>query len=114
MAPIFAASKDDFMSYERPTHKELAQDLLVQMMGDISEDCWFAEWMHDLEFILWDAMTTGKMSFGWGMVKERDLIRMKHLHEVAGGWWIWAEGEENRRFVTTEEWLTILVKRAAR
>jgi hypothetical protein len=101
------------MSYERPTYEELARDTLLQMMRDISEDCWFAGWLHNLEFILWDAVKTGKVSWGEGLVKERDLIRMKYLHELACGWWILVKGEEIERFVSTEEWLAVIAKRVA-
>lgn len=96
------------MSYERPTYEELARDTLLRMMQDFSEDCWCAGWLMDLEFTLWVGMKAGKMESGWDFVKERDLIRMKYLHELAGGWWIWAEGEKSERFVNTEEWLKIL------
>jgi hypothetical protein len=45
---------------------------------------------------------------------ESDLIRLKHLHEMADGWWIWADDEENRRFVSTEEWLKIYAEKMAK
>ena len=97
------------MSYEHPTHEELVKEALLRMMLDLSEDCWCAHWLHNLEFTLWEAMMTGKTSLGFG-VRDCDLARMKHLHEMAGGWWIWTGGEEENRFVTTEEWLEILAK----
>jgi len=99
------------MSYEQPTCEELAKDALVGMMRDISEDCWCAGWLNGLEFTLWDAVTTGEMEVGWGTVETRELVRMKFLHELVGGWWTWPEGESGERFVTTEEWLAILLKR---
>jgi len=104
------SADNDLMSYEQPTFEELARDMLVRMMRNISEDCWCAGWMHDLEFTLWDAMKTGNVDFGWGTVAERDLIRMRRLHELAGGWWIFAAGEGSERFVSTEEWLAIYAK----
>jgi hypothetical protein len=69
--------------------------------------------MRDLEFTLWTAVMTGNLDFGWAM-RECDLIRLKHLHEMAGGWWIWVGGEEENRFVTTEEWQTIYDEKAAK
>jgi hypothetical protein len=98
------------MSYESPTYEELARETLLRIMRGISEDCWCAGWLTDLEFTLWKAMGTGKMESGWGVVEERELLRMKFLHELTGGWWIWAGGDERERFVTTEEWLGILAK----
>ena len=78
-------------------------------MSDLSEDCWCAGWLHDLEFTLWTATMTGNKNWGFGM-RECDLLRLKHLHEMAGGWWIWDKNEPNNRFVTTEEWLAILAE----
>lgn len=98
------------MSYEHPTHEELAKDTLLRMMADFSEDNWCASWLNDLEFTLWESMMTGSRTFGWGRIEERDLVRMRSLHELAGGWWVWAEGEQGQRFVTTEDWLAILAK----
>jgi hypothetical protein len=99
------------MSYERPTHEELVREALLRMMLDLSEDCWCAHWMYGLEFTLWKAMLTGKASPGFGM-RECDLIRLKHLHEMAGGWWIWTEDEESQRFMSNEEWLKIYNEKA--
>jgi len=99
------------MSYECPTHEELVGDALLRLMSDLSEDCWCAGWMTDLEFTLWEAMRTGGRELGWGGIGDRDLARLKHLHELAGGWWIWDKGETGNRFVTTEEWLAILAER---
>ncbi len=100
------------MSYEHPTHEELVRDALLNLMHDLSEDCWFAYWMNDLEFTLWNAMMRGKTDFGFGM-EERDLIRLKSLSEVAGGWWTWPHGEDQPSFVNTEEWTTIYATHAA-
>jgi len=97
------------MSYECPTHEELVREALLRMMSDLSEDCWCAGWLHDLEFTLWTATMTGNKNWGFGM-RECDLLRLKHLHEMAGGWWIWDKNEPNNRFVTTEEWLAILAE----
>jgi hypothetical protein len=101
------------MSYEQPTYEELARETLLRMMRDISEDCWCAGWLSGLEFTLWNAVTTGKMESGWGVVEDRDLLRMKYLHELTGGWWMWTDGDGGQRFVTTEEWLRIVSEHAA-
>ena len=38
------------MSYEHPTYNELVRETLLRMMENLSEDCWCAGWLHDLEF----------------------------------------------------------------
>jgi hypothetical protein len=95
------------MSYEHPTYEELAKDTLLRMMSDFSQDYWCAGWLSGLEFTLWDAMRNGPMDSEWEQLEERDLNRMKSLHELAGGWWIWDDNEIGNRFVTTDEWLKI-------
>ncbi len=96
------------MSYEEPTYEDLAKDTLGQMMADYSEDFWCAGWLIDLEFTLWEALTDGSRQLGMGRLEEREIARMKRLHEIAGGWWAWSKNEGCERFVTTEEWLRIL------
>jgi hypothetical protein len=97
------------MSCEHPTQEELVREALLGLMRDISENCWCAHWLNGLEFTLWDAMLTGNDNLGFG-IRECELVRLKHLHDMAGGWWIWANDEEDQRFVTTEEWLEIYAK----
>ena len=101
------------MSYEQPTYQELARETLGRMMADISEDCWCSGWIQDLEFTLWDALTRGPIKFGMGKIEQRDLARIKHLHEIAGGWWVGPRSDEFSRFVTTGDWLEIVSKRPA-
>jgi hypothetical protein len=101
------------MSYEQPTYEELAKAALAQMMCDLSQDCFCAGWIHNNEYRLWTALTTGHRAYGGAEIPERDANRMRYLHELAGGWWIWPEGEDSIRFVTTEEWLTIFAKNHA-
>jgi hypothetical protein len=43
---------------------------------------------------------------------ERNLIRLKSLSELPGGWWTSPPGEEKPCFVNTEEWTTIYAKHA--
>jgi hypothetical protein len=76
------------MSYENPTYEELARETLLRMMRDMSDDCWCAGWMRDLEFTLWDIVRGGSRRFGLSMLEDRDLARMRFLHKLTGGWWI--------------------------
>ena len=99
------------MSYEHPTYEELAKDTLLRMMEDFSQDYWCAGWLSGLEFTLWDAMTNGPEDSEWEQLEERDLKRMKSLHEQVGGWWIWDDNEVGNRFVTTDEWLKIYAQK---
>ena len=66
---------------------------LYEMISDISERCYFAGWMGDIEFILWNAIENGCKSFDYGgsEVKSEELKKLKELAEKVNGWWTWAE-----------------------
>jgi hypothetical protein len=98
------------MSYEQPEPDELVREALAETMSGISEECWCAKWMRGNEFALWKAITTDNGKNGACDIPVCDLNRLRHLHKLAGGWWIWPEGEDKMRFVTTKEWLAIIAQ----
>lgn len=98
------------MSYEQPTVDEIVRDALAETMSEISESCWSAGWLNDLEYSLWKAMETGNLDYGWG-IEQRDLDRLRHLAGLAGGWWIWPKHAENKTFVAMEKWMEILARK---
>ena len=94
------------MSYQHPTPTELARNALAHTMRNISESGWRVGWTPDLEYTLWDALTISHTHYGMG-IEEVALARLRHLHEVTGGWWTWSKSEGRPNFVTTQEWLQI-------
>lgn len=83
-----------------------AARLLRIVMRDISEDCYCAGWLSDLEITLWSAVLHGPRRFGMGEITEGDIAELKRLSEKAGGWWTW-QGEaadSGEEFVTLDEW----------
>ena len=92
---------------------------LKQLMSDMSEDIWAAGWLVDLEFILWDVMTTGKHEseflsttyanekYGWSIPFEQ-IENLKQLSTLANGWWMWDDVEHHTKFVSLEKWKTIV------
>jgi hypothetical protein len=77
---------------------------LADLMSDISERCWAAGWMSDLEYALW-GIVTGKRDrhYGMGEVQDYEIARLQDLSDTAGGWIIWDQ-QDGRRFVTITEW----------
>ncbi len=71
------------------------------MMSAISERCWYAEWMMDTEYTLWQAVQRGAISWGRGAVTETDSAALKALSEEAGGWFVF---EDELTFVPLAEW----------
>ncbi len=67
-------------------------------MSDISEDTWFASWLIDLEFILWEAVQGGTSE----QFKEKDLRELAELSALVGGW------HDYKRFIPLDEWHAIV------
>lgn len=66
-------------------------------MSDISENYWFAGWLIDLEFLLWDAIQGGTRD----VIAEEDLRDLAELSALVGGW------HDYDRFIPLDEWLSI-------
>ena len=66
-------------------------------MSEISESTWFAGWLINLEFILWDAIHGGPRD----ELAEEDLRELEELSALVGGW------HDYDRFIPLDEWLSI-------
>ena len=84
---------------------------LLELMQDISEDMWFAQWYRrgneDISIMFWEAITQGRKVIGMARdLKEADIKKLKALHEKAGGWWAFVQlGELAKQvFMPTEDW----------
>lgn len=80
---------------------------LADFMEMISEECYCAGWVGDLEFTLWGIVQRGEPGeFGRGEITPNDITTLKRLSTEAGGWIQWHE-TNFRGFVSMEEWLTM-------
>jgi hypothetical protein len=63
---------------------------LSQLMSDISERCYCANWMMGTEFVLFDAVIK-KQPVVWGQDKitKKDINKLKRLSEKYGCWPYW-------------------------
>lgn len=62
------------------------QNLLANLMSEISERCYSAAWMADLEYVLWDAVTSGPRKYGHGSISEGDITALKKCSNEANCW----------------------------
>lgn len=83
------------MSYFNQTIGEA----LRARMSAISEACWCAEWMSDLEFDLWRIVTGGDRSYGQGVLTAQEVNDLLSMSVVLGGW---HDGDD---FVPMREWI---------
>jgi hypothetical protein len=73
--------------------------LLGRFMSDLSEEYWAAGWLHDLEFILWRAVQEDA-----GRFDAASVARLRYLSSKCGGWVVWHESPQYRRWVSLAEW----------
>jgi hypothetical protein len=83
--------------------QNITAKLLVKVMSAISEECWCAGWMHNLEYMLWDAV----MGRREGICSPEEIGQLKYLSEKCGGWIIWDEQAKVERFIPIQEWLRL-------
>lgn len=83
--------------------QKIAADLLRKLMSWISEEQWCAGWLHDIEYILWDAVVGRRKD----ICNPQEIEQLKYLSDKCGGWIIWDEQAKDERFVPMGEWLRL-------
>ena len=79
------------------------QRALSDFMSKISEEAWYANWMDDLEYVLWYAMLHGPANYGRKFIDEQTILQLKQLSEGAGGWIVFDDNTE-KTAVTLPVW----------
>jgi len=82
---------------DHPAHRYLV-DQLAFRMREVSEKTWYAGWLINLEFILWEAINGEPRD---EYLAEEDLRALEELSTLVGGW------HNFDRFVPLDEWLVI-------
>ena len=62
------------------------EKLLMNYMRDISEHCYDAGWMEHVEYVLWDAVTTGPRKYGRGQITKEDIQQLIQLYTKSNAW----------------------------
>lgn len=70
------------------------QWLLAYIMSNISERCYYATWMENLEYILWHSVTEGPRRYGHSEISSDDITALKILSERCGEWIFFDEANE--------------------
>ena len=97
------------------------QRLMRDLMSDISQKSWSAQWLVDLEYILWDAAHNdvireddeGYPVLDGGYFSE-EIVFLARLSRDIGGWIIWHtnppeyKGISGNYFVTMDQWLKMV------
>ena len=89
---------------------EVAARALQVVMEEISERCWCAGWMDNIEESLWEMVCDPEDKRPLGMCARRtiDVELLATLSDACGGWIAWDEGggmvDGRPRFVPIAEW----------
>jgi hypothetical protein len=76
---------------------------LANLMNDISERCYCAAWMTDLEYVLWDAVINGQRKYGHGFITPHEIDELKKLSKACNAW-IYFDDEVEETAVTLDTW----------
>jgi hypothetical protein len=79
------------------------QKKLANFMSQISECCYHAAWMENLEYVLWHALENGPQEYGHGSISEEDIYQLKQLSNQAQCW-IYFDDETEETAVSLDEW----------
>jgi len=76
---------------------------LKNLMSDISERCYSAGWMTNLEYVLWDAALNGQRKYGHDMVSPNDIEQLTILSKDCNSW-IYFDDQTEETAINLESW----------
>jgi len=59
---------------------------LAELMSELSEKCYSAGWMKDLEYVLWDAVVSGPRDYGHGTITKDDINKLIQTSDKVKSW----------------------------
>jgi len=84
-----------------------------RLHSELSEEAWYAGWMIDLEYALWDAVERGPRSYGRLLITEEHIARLRQLAAACGGWIQFGDDAPEEKFVPLDAWKRLAAERAA-
>ena len=79
------------------------QQALAKFMSNISERCYGAGWMGNLEYVLWNAVQNGPCVFGHDTISQTDIEQLKQLSQACGCW-IYFDDETEETAIEPAKW----------
>ncbi len=76
---------------------------LATFMSDLSERCYNAEWMLNLEYVLWNSILNGPRKYGHDIINENDILNLSSLSILADAWIVF-DDENEETAVALEQW----------
>ncbi|QNN44882.1 hypothetical protein [Pedobacter roseus] len=76
---------------------------LADFMSEISEYCYSAGWIRNLEYALWHAVINGERKFGQSYITESDIETLIKLSTDANAWIVY-DDEKEETALSLKEW----------
>lgn len=89
------------------------QKALCEFMSELSEQAFYAGWMHDLEHALWRAVVDGPFRYGHLDITAGQIERLKSLSSACGSWIVFDEVSEESA-IPLEDWSDVYEPARAR
>jgi len=76
---------------------------LAELMRNISERCYSAGWMCNLEYVLWNAVVSGPRDYGHGAITKDDIDKLTQAsHKISS--WILFDEELEEIIIPLDKW----------
>lgn len=81
----------------------MKQRRLADFMSELSEKCYSAGWLENLEYVLWDASTKGERKFGQDIISQQDIDQLIQLSKDCNCW-IYYDGTTEETAIDLRLW----------
>lgn len=81
----------------------IEQGRLSDYMSEISERCYHAAWMNNLEYVLWHSIINGARKYGQDSITTQDIITLSILSEKSNCW-ILVDDETEEMAINLLDW----------
>jgi hypothetical protein len=76
---------------------------LAELMSEISEKCYSAGWLEDLEYVLWDAVISGPRDFGHGKITQEEIDELSRISSMTKTWIVF-DDEREETAIPLDKW----------
>ncbi len=83
---------------------------LATYMSTLSEQAFGAGWMKDLEYALWNVLTSGPCQYGHLHITTTHIERLRTLSRACGGW-IRFDDSAEETYVPIAQWIAHCAER---
>lgn len=80
-----------------------SQRALAEYMSDLSEQAYYAGWMHDLEYNLWEVAKGSRKKYGVMEFAAEHAEKLTRLSAQCGGW-IFFDDKNEETWISVAEW----------